>query len=173
MKHNIFAIAIAAATTFSMSSAFAESGTINFTGEVISEGCDVVGSAQGPVSVDLGKISTKDLNGVGQKTTPKEFTIALTNCPTDLTASVRFDGEKDATDSNLLALSGTDAAEGVAIALMNADMTPLGLNQDSTETSLNADGNAELKFYAQYQATSSEIKSGPANSVANFTVAYK
>ena len=173
MKRNIFAIAIAAGTALTLSNAFADSGTINFTGEIIQTGCDVEGSTQGPVSVDLGKISKTDFNGaVGTTTAPKEFTIALTNCPADLTASVRFDGAKDASDSSLLALS-EGSAQGVAIALKNADMTPLSLNQDSTETALNADGTAQLKFYAQYQSTADEIVAGPANSVANFTVAYK
>ncbi|ELV3374797.1 fimbrial protein [Enterobacter cloacae] len=171
MKRNILAIAIIASASFSMSNAFADGGTINFSGEILDTACQVDGSSQ-DMNVDLGKYSKTELNGVGKKGVAKQFNITLKQCPEAASsAQIRFEGTNDKTDSSLLATTGT--AQGVAISLMGADMKPLPLNIDSPEYNLVDNADNVLNFYAQYQATSDTVTAGTASAVANFSVIYK
>ncbi|MBV7559732.1 fimbrial protein [Enterobacter sp. ENT02] len=173
MKHNIFAIAITAGTVLTMTNAFADSGTVNFTGEILETACEIDSNAQN-LTVDLGKYNKNELSEVGKKSVAKQFNITLKDCPAgSSSAQVRFEGTQDPTDSSLLALDNTPgAATGVAIKLLNSDMSNLALNQDSKGYSLSEGSDNVLNFFAQYQATSSTVTAGPATSVANFSVVY-
>ncbi|MGF6100552.1 fimbrial protein [Enterobacter sp. A4] len=175
MKKNVIAAAIVATAALSMSNVFAAAGTVNFNGEILDAACTVDVGSQNQ-TVELGKYNKSEFTAAGDVTAATKFNIVLKDCPATVTsASVRFDGTPDATDSKLLAVDSSvaGAATGVAINLMSADKAQLPLHGSNgysyplVETADNT-----LDFYAQYKSTSDTVTAGPANSVANFSVVY-
>ncbi|HEY2452227.1 MAG TPA: fimbrial protein [Scandinavium sp.] len=175
MKKNLIAVVFAATAALSASHVFAYAGTVNFTGEILDAACDVDVASQNQ-TVTLGSYNKSEFTGSGDKTAATKFDIVLKNCPASVTsASVRFDGTPEATDSNLLAIDSSveGAATGVAINLMTADKTDLPLHGDNGYSyKLVSTGDNTLDFYAQYKSTADTVTAGPANSVANFSVVY-
>lgn len=172
MKKTIIVAAITTSAALTMSNTFAAAGTVNFNGEIIDAACTVdTGSAS--QTVKLGRYSKSELKASGDKTVGTKFSIVLADCPETVTsATIKFDGSADKTNSNLLAVTG--GATGVAINLMTADHQdlPLAGVNSHTYTLSNSESNT-LDFYAQYKATSNDVGVGPANGVANFSVSYQ
>ena len=175
MKKKLLVLAIVAFGSLSVSNVFATAGTVNFTGEVLDTSCDVDIGSQNQ-TVPLGEYSKSEFTSAGYVTAAKKFDIVLKNCPSSVTsAKVRFDGEPDATDSTLLAIDNSlaGAATGVAINLMSADKEQLPLHDEGSYSyTLSSTDDNTLDFYAQYKSTADDVTSGPANSVANFSVIY-
>lgn len=176
MKKNLIVAAFAVTAAVSMSNVFAAAGTVNFTGEILDAACTVDVASQNQ-TVDLGKYNKTEFNNTsGIKTAATGFDIVLKDCPTTVSsAKIRFDGTPETTDSRLLAIDSSvaGAAKGVAINLMTADKTDLPLHGVNTYNyTLSSTQPNTLKFYAQYQSTSSLVEAGPANSAASFSVVY-
>lgn len=176
MKKNLIVAAFAVTAALSMSNVFAAAGTVNFTGEILDAACTVDVASQNQ-TVDLGKYNKSEFNNTsGIKTAATGFNIVLKDCPSTVSSTkVRFDGTPEATDSRLLAIDSTvqGAAKGVAINLMTADKADLPLHGlNSYNYTLSSTEPNTLKFYAQYQSTSTQVEAGPANSVASFSVVY-
>ena len=165
--------------------AFAADGTINFTGEITADACSVSPNSQNLI-VPLGKVANKWFEGtvagkaqVGKKATPAKFTIDLLGC--DITtiknAAVKFDGAADLGDATVLRVgageaTGSGFATGVAIELGDSSGKKINLGQSSADYALNK-GDNSLKFQAAYVATKDTVTVGPANAIAQFTIAYK
>lgn len=66
----------------------AADGTINFTGEIVAAGCDINGGATPAINVDLGSVSASSFSGVGATSSPTQFTLSLSQCPSTFTASM-------------------------------------------------------------------------------------
>lgn len=175
MKKNIIAAAIVATAALSMSNAFAAAGTVNFNGEILDAACTVDVGSQNQ-TVELGKYNRSEFPSAGSVSAATKFNIVLKDCPATVTsASVRFDGTPDTTDSTLLAIDSSvaGAATGVAINLMTADKAPLPLHgSNGYSYALSSSTDNTLDFYAQYKSTVAAVTAGPANSVANFSVVY-
>jgi type 1 fimbria pilin len=177
MKFVKFA-AIALAGALSHAAFAAPDGTINFTGEITDAPCSVSPASQN-MTVPLGNVSRTALDGAVGKKAPKpaDFTIDLLACgPSAKGATVSFAGVPDADDSTALAISnagmvGTQKATGVAVELADSLGTKIPLGSDSQQYILGA-GDNSLKFQAIYVATQPTVTVGPANAVAQFTVAY-
>ncbi|YCI83123.1 fimbrial protein [Enterobacteriaceae bacterium] len=175
MKKNVFAVAFATVAVLSASSVLAADGTVNFTGEIIDQACTVEIGTSNTLTVDLGKVAKSSFAAVGDDASITKFSMKLKACPESITsAKVKFDGPNDATDSSLLALtSETGVAKGVAIALMTADKTDLGLNSVSDYSyALKATEENTLDFYAAYRSTAATVVAGKANSTATFSINY-
>lgn len=175
MGKKLIAAVLTATSALAMTNAFAAAGTVNFTGEILDAACTVdVGSQNQTVA--LGKYNKSEFAAAGDFTAATKFNIVLKNCPTTVTsASVRFDGTPDASDSKLLAIdsSVTGAATGVAINLMSANKAQLPLHgSNGYNYTLSSTAENKLDFYAQYKSTADTVTAGPANSVANFSVVY-
>ncbi|MGF6350727.1 fimbrial protein [Variovorax sp. W2I14] len=164
--------------------AFAADGTINFTGEIVDAPCSISPNSQN-LTVPLGKVSRTAFDGatagtasVGKKATPAKFTIDLLGCGASATgATVSFSGVGD-TDATLLRLAnagqvGVGSASGVAIELGDSTGAKIALNTGSSGEYILGLGDNSLKFQAAYVATKTAVTVGPANAVAQFTVAYK
>ncbi|CAM8225225.1 MULTISPECIES: fimbrial protein [Enterobacter] len=175
MKKNIIAAAIVATAALSMSNVFAAAGTVNFNGEILDAACTVDVGSQNQ-TVELGKYNKSEFTAAGDKTAAKKFSIVLKDCPAAVTsASVRFDGKPDASDSALLAIDSSvaGAATGIAINLMSADKADLPLHgSNGYSYALSSTADNTLDFYAQYKSTNKDVKAGPAKSVANFSIVY-
>lgn len=175
MKKSLIAVAFAATSVLSVSNAFAAGGTVNFSGEILDSACTVDVASQNQ-SVELGKYNKTEFTAPGSKTAAKDFNIVLKDCPETVeSATVRFDGTPEATNTSLLAIDSSvaGAATGVAINLMTADKVDLPLHgENGYSYALSSTEDNTLKFYAQYQSTAAAVTAGPANSVANFSVNY-
>ncbi|MFP2514402.1 fimbrial protein [Buttiauxella agrestis] len=175
MNKNLIAVAFAAVAAVSASNAFAISGTVNFTGEILDAACTVDVASQNQ-TVALGAYNKSEFTTSGDVTAAKRFSIVLKDCPATVTAAhVRFDGTPEASNPDLLAIDSTvaGAATGVAINLMSADMVQLPLHGENPyRYNLSSSADNTLNFYAQYKSTVNTVTAGPANSVANFSVIY-
>lgn len=162
------------ATAGIASYAQASDGTIHFTGSISDQTCTVDSSSQN-LTVDLGKVSqTAFSGGVGVKAAPTRFTLSLSACPDTVTgASVKFDGDTDNANQNLLALdSGTGVASGVGIEIADINDAPIPLHSASANYPLGKGDNA-LNFVARYVSTSATVGTGTANGTSQFTINYK
>ncbi|MDH6170653.1 type 1 fimbria pilin [Variovorax boronicumulans] len=191
MKKSVLVKFAALAVTGVMSQgAFAADGTINFTGEIVDAPCSISPNSQN-LTVPLGKVSRTVFGSVtgtgasavstaivGKKSTPANFTIDLLGCgATAKGATVTFSGTADADNATTLRVAnagqvGVSAASGVAVELGDSAGTKIPLGSPSSDYVLGL-GDNSLKFQAAYVATKTSVMSGPANAVAQFTVAYK
>ncbi|EBX6015100.1 fimbrial protein [Salmonella enterica subsp. enterica serovar Portland] len=174
-------IALALLTSAGMSaSAMADDGKVNFVGNIIESGCEVNSSISSPMNVTLGDVAKTAFNAAGDTAANTEFTLVLTNCPTELQGKpvvVKYDGTPDQTNNDYLQLTdygSTGVASGVAIQLLNASGSELPLGNSSESTVIAASGSTNLNFFARYIATAAvaDIDAGTANGSVNFTLAY-
>ncbi|MDP9994622.1 major type 1 subunit fimbrin (pilin) [Variovorax boronicumulans] len=162
--------------------AFAQDGRINFTGDIVDAPCSVAPASQN-LNVPLGRVSRTAFTGAGTKSTPALFKIELLNCGASAKgAAVTFSGTNDLVDPTNLRVAnagqvggpgGTGvAATGVAIEIGDSAGTKIPLGSPSADYILGLGDNA-LNFRAAYVATTAAVTTGPANSTAQFTIAYK
>lgn len=152
----------------------AADGTINFTGSVTSVAC-AVDMASASQTVNLGNVSATAFSSAGSVAAPTKFTVKLTTCPESISsAAVRFDGSADTTDSRLLALSSGQTAEGVAVAIYEADGTTIvPLQTQSVANTIDSEkAENEISFVAKYMSTGAGVVAGSANASTNFTISY-
>lgn len=173
MKKNLLAVAVLASSVFGIS-AFAAAGQVNFTGEIIDAGCDVVNTIANPLTVNLGKVAKSEFTSGNTLAAATDFKIKLTNCPVTVgTASIKFDGVALDGDNSVLKLTqDSGVATGVGIQISDtAGVLPLFQNSAAyTLTSGSTMNN--LPFVARYKAVSTTVTPGPANATANFSVIY-
>ncbi|KAA5971611.1 fimbrial protein [Pantoea sp. M_9] len=170
MKRTILAMTTVA-SLFS-GAAFAVDGTINFTGKITDDTCDIdAGSAT--QNINMGTIGSDAFQGPGTIAGATGFKIVMTNCPASHSAvSVKFDGAPDNGNPDILALSSSPTnASGVGIQLRDYDRTPISLNTDSKPVPVTG-GTATMNFSAAYIATAATVTAGDADSTVNFTVNY-
>ncbi len=173
MKKTFLAMMMAGTALVGMNNmAQAADGTVHFTGTITADACTINGGTTGPLEVALGTVASSAMAGVGTKSTPTKFTIALTECDASLTsAAVKFDGTADATDATLLKLDSDSTATGVGIEIGEADGTPLGLFTASKSVAI-ASGAASLDFVGRYKSTAAAPVAGAANGTSQFTINY-
>lgn len=169
----MLAVTIAAGISFAANAA---DGTINFTGSILDTAC-TVNTASASQTVNLGKVHRTAFNAAGDVTAATRFNIVLENCPdTVKSASVKFDGTANATNGNILALNSGQTAQGVGVALFEADgVTAIPLSTQSTLITLDtSDKNRNvMTFVAKYQATQAAVVAGTANATSDFTIIYQ
>ncbi|MEK8069071.1 fimbrial protein, partial [Burkholderia contaminans] len=120
MKKSILtAVALAALST----SAFAAgTGTINFTGEIVAGACGI-DSGSVNQTVNLGKVPTNVFKQAGDKSTPTNFDIKLTDCDTSVAqnAYFTFTGTSSAGQPKLLATIGSATNVGIRLQAASGD----------------------------------------------------
>ena len=148
-------------------------GVVNFDGEIISSGCDIAPGSESQ-SVDMGEVSAQSFAGIGSTLGSAEFQIELISCHSSLTSvGVIFDGPPNSTDPSILALQGSSSAEGLGIALYEADgVTPVPLRVAGGFLVLNGGSGGVLRYVAKYKSVSDVVTAGAANAVVNFTLEY-
>jgi major type 1 subunit fimbrin (pilin) len=177
MKQQLKAALLISGSVLVSSSAFAEDGKINFTGEILDAACTVDIGAGNTMSVDLGKINKSAIATSGATSSPTDFSLTLTDCPAAVTsAAIKFDGTAFNGDNTVLALTeGTTelpSATGVGIQILDDEDTVVALDAPSKDYTLKADVDNDLKFSARYIAKSDTVVAGTANSAVSFTVNY-
>ncbi|AJY09384.1 type 1 fimbrial protein [Burkholderia dolosa] len=192
MKKTIRLIVIAAAPLATVNLAHASDGTINFTGSVVSSTCKVSGGSD--LSVALPKASTSQFTGVGSTAGRTPFKLTVSGCATDKAGeggtvsapvkkvSIAFEpGPNVDIGTGRLNLTGTDAAKGIQIAVLNDKYEDIKLGAESSaqnvqtvaiDTAVGGTGSATLQFAAQYVATSDTVTAGSANSFVTYSLVY-
>ena len=143
---------------------------IQMYGNIVDFTCVAEGSDSDKTG-PLGTWPTKQLRTAGSRTQAMPFSLRLTGCPPG-SASVTFSGKADGSDSSLLALNDASAASNVAVEIRDRDKTRLALQQASQDVAVDAEGNAELSFYANYIATADNPQPGKADADATFMINY-
>lgn len=172
MKKLIIAV-VCSSVMLSAGSALAADGTLNFTGEIIDEACKIDIGADNTMAVVLGKVAKSSFSGVGSKSSQTKFMLEMSNCPETLTsATFKFSGIGYSGDDSVLGLTKeTGSATGVAIELTDSTQTRVPLFTASASVPLSSGVN-KIPFYASYIQMDENVTSGPANSVAQFTLNY-
>ena len=153
-------------------------GQVEFTGAITDVSCNVTSGSTNP-QVELGTWAQSYFTGSGVETTKKSFQISVQDCPSSVTqVAVLFDGNKDKTDTTLLAIA-PGGATGVGIKLYEANQSKqvtLGKVSDKYPVTAGASGTntgtADLTFYADYKATGTAVTTGAANGTATFNMIY-
>jgi major type 1 subunit fimbrin (pilin) len=167
-KALLSAVACAALST----SAFAAgSGTINFTGEIVAGACGIdAGSVD--QTVRLGYVPTNVFKQAGDKSTPTNFDIKLTDCDTSIAQSAyfTFTGTSNGAQPKLLATVGSATNVGIRLQSASGEYLDNGAEQKGPVVLQN--GTNVARFAAMYEATAAGVSAGTADGVANFTVRY-
>lgn len=175
MKKNIIATLIATSSIFAISNAFAADGTIDFTGEITDQACELA-TGSDVFTVNLGKVSKTALPSTGSTAAATKFTIKLKNCPQTVTsATVKFDAISYAGDNNVLELTDPTAnttAKNVGIQIQDVTGATVPLFAESSDYELKQNTVNNLDFTARYIAMSDAVGVGQANSTATFTINY-
>ncbi|MDW9244493.1 type-1 fimbrial protein, A chain [Burkholderia cepacia] len=168
-KSILTAVALAALST----SAFAAgTGTINFTGEIVAGACGI-DSGSVNQTVNLGKVPTNVFKQAGDKSTPTNFDIKLTDCDTSVAqnAYFTFTGTSSAGQPKLLATIGSATNVGIRLQAASGEYLDNGAEQKAPTVLQN--GTNVARFAAMYEATAAGVTPGTAEGVANFTVRYQ
>lgn len=187
MKRTILSSLIVASSLVSAfaSAATFNGGTIEFKGELVNAACAVSTTQK---TVPMGQFRTASFTSVGSVTGPVPFDIELTNCDPSVGGTpatgttpavpakvqVGFTGVIDTTAGDAIAIaSGTNAAKGVALRILDRTNTPVALDgTPGVDTNiLNQD--MKIPFQAQYVSTLATPVAGAANATAIFTVTYQ
>lgn len=158
-------------------SAIAADSSITISGNVRDYGCAVAGESK-DFNVDLLNHAARQFHRVGATTQAVPFRIILSPCGTAVTAvKVGFTGIADSENSSVLRLdSGTAAAAGIGVQILDAQQTMLPLNAASPAiswTSLTPGQTNTLQFYARLIATQQPIVAGHVNATATFTLEFQ
>lgn len=152
----------------------AADGTIEFTGSIISPPC-TLDATKSNINVPLGVYTTDALAGKGTETTAQDFEIVLTNCSTDKFSAVqtRFNFTPDSSDSQYIAITGSDIASGVAIKLMEQDGSLIKPNSESKAVQFPDGQGLNLSYKASYISTAETVTEGSANANGTFELMYQ
>lgn len=169
LASSVLALVISSASISVFAATDVGSGTIEFNGVVNTGACTIVPSSVNK-QVNLGSVPVASLQAAGDQGPVSDFTLELTNCMLDPTASgtdfskvsVTFTGQMEGT-GNLWANNGT--ATNMAILFQDDQDNELKSN-DNVEQALRA-GNNTINLTARMQA----LGAATAGSVKS-TVAY-
>ena len=146
-------------------------GTITFKGSIIDAPCSITADTANQ-TVDLGEVSNVALKNK-QTSTPKPFYIQLEQCDVSTLKSVSttFTGASDASDADMLGITGS--ASGAGIVITDGSGTPVKLGTASAAQVL-GNGSNKLSFSAYLKSDgASSVTAGDFTSTADFTLAYQ
>lgn len=173
MNNKVIATLIAASSVFAINNTLAADGTIDFTGEITDQACELA-SGSDALKVNLGKVSKTALPSAGSTAAATKFTIKLIKCPaTVTTASVKFDADSYLGDDTVIKLKEeTGVATGVGIQITDNENAVVPLFTASKNYPLQENVENNLDFRARYIAKSDTVTTGPANGTATFSINY-
>lgn len=141
-------------------------------GTVVLATCGVVATEEKKY-VDLGVNSTSVLSEIGNKSNSQIISFNLMNCPPNNRVSIKFIGNRDTENSDLLAInSGANTAKNIAIELQDINKSRVRLGFKNHYTT-DQDGKLSTNFYAHYIVTKKSALPGKANSQATFEIEYE
>ncbi|WP_407973223.1 fimbrial protein (plasmid) [Burkholderia pyrrocinia] len=156
--------------------AFADD-TIAFKGSIIAQTCQVTTRDQ---IVTLPTVQTQSLAAGGDTAGQTGFAIQLTGCshgdsyPKNVAAAFGSTWMDPNTGNLFTDAEGATGAANVEYQLLNADGTPIWVNNPATSKGapIDANGSATLRYLVQYYATGPAGK-GSTGAKATFTLTYQ
>ena len=153
------------------------SGNVTFKGKILNAACNISIDGKADGEVKLGEWPTSTFKAVGDKSIPQPFNIAVSDCLPG-SFSFNFTGTSDATNTNLLQVSG---AKGVGIAIANTDAltntvkinTNSGTQSNALLTIADNATAGTLPLQAYYQSTAAKVDAGEANATVRVTMQQK
>lgn len=180
MYKNPIAFILGLSAALAGTSAFANTGTINFEGRITSSTCpiQIINPEDGSTGsqVKMGNIDASRFTAIGQEYKGKSFGLRVAagpGCgfdPTDNKATVTFNGAADSTGSYFTVTPTDDGAKGVVISLHDKS-GPLKPGTASAEYELNDSGTTDMIFNAYYRSTAATVTAGAASADVQFIVA--
>lgn len=181
MKKHLSALFLGLTTVLTGTSAFANTGTINFEGMITSSTCpiEVVNPGDGAIGnlVKMGSIDAKRFTAIGQEYSGKAFALRVTDTGTcgmtgvDDVAKVTFNGNADTSGSYFAVTPTADGARGVVINIKDKTGTSLAPGDASAEYEVIENGVTDMVFNAYYRSTSATVTPGTASADVHFVVA--
>ncbi|WP_228397056.1 fimbrial protein [Limnobaculum xujianqingii] len=180
---NVFLSAAIVAALGTTAAQAASNGTVNFTGEVIDQTCDItIDGNTSPATVALDAVDKAQLASPGATAKRTGFNIGLSNCSGTATvtkASAFFENGATVDPINyrlLNTLTGATAATNVQLQLLDATTgTPIQVGNPSQSTNSTTydltSGSATLPYAVEYYATGAATP-GLVASAVNFTINY-
>lgn len=152
-----------------------ETGTINFTGQVVGVTCTLKSSG-GDISVGLPDVLRSELNKTGKVAKETKFTIDLTGCDAGDTVQLAFDSSDtniDSTTGNLIN-KAVNGADGAQIQILNSDDETINLKTSPEIAAIVAKGkDVSIPLKAQYYAAKDNVTLGDVQTSVGFTLNYK
>lgn len=123
-------------------------------------------------TINMGSPSRSEFNGVGSTAASSErnFNVVM-QCEADnIPVQVSFDPVGTSSGNGMIAIdSGTDAASGVAVEVMDANRNPLVFSKATTYHNA-AEKTITIPLIAHYKQTANTITPGAANAAMTFTI---
>ena len=174
-----FAAVLGAVAFVPAAQAAANTGTINITGKVVADTCQLNVNGVKNGSVTLPTVTTATLNAaVGTVAGATGFNLTLTNCDTTATAaSLNFTGAaNNATDGNLTN-TGT-AGTNVEVQLLNGGASGPVINTQSNANApaniaLTSGSSGTIAMTAQYYTKAASVTAGTVSTNATVTFSYQ
>lgn len=176
-RHSMKKIILASSLiVLGMSSAFAADGTITINGKVTDNTC-VVTTPQGKnLTVTLPTVSKLSLAEAGKTAGRTPFTLGLSNCKVNDIVRTYFEPGPTVDFATGL-LNNAGSATNVKVQLLGDSNKPIKVlagPQANSQfvTVANADGSADLNYYAEYYATG-QATSGDVTTSVQYTITYQ
>ena len=151
----------------------ATSGTINFTGTVVADSCQITvagGNATGTVALPTVQTSQLATQGATAGDTP--FDITLSGCDANLAgAQVAFSGANVNTTNGNLDNAAVDGSD-VQIQLVNAGAVVNTADNSNAPTISVSNGAGSVSLTARYYAVNADTTPGRVSTSVNFTLTY-
>lgn len=168
---------IAAFSLIAMSTAYAADGTINFSGEIVSNTCTIT-TGGGNVTVALPTISANNFSTVGSRAGQTAFTVDLTDCtPASGSVAVRFTGTGTQIDptTGVFLPSAESTEKGVAVAVYDStDMQIKTAGNSSVFEPIDTEtGTASIPLTAWYQQYQETVTPGNLTATGGIELVYQ
>jgi len=170
MKKHLLALSLGLSVALAGTSAFANTGTLNFEGKITSSTCpiEVVNPEDGQVGnqVKMGSIEASRFTASGQEFSGKRFGLRVkggAGCgfnPSGNTATVTFNGTADASGDYFAVTPTGDGAKNVVIVLKDKSGASIAPGAASTVYDLNDTGITDMLFDAYYRSTAATVMAG-------------
>ncbi|ARP80174.1 hypothetical protein CAL12_04570 [Bordetella genomosp. 8] len=173
---SVLAMSCGVALVMTAGSAHAYDGTINFSGQIVSQTCTVVLPGGSAIDVTLPSVSEQSLAESGKTAGAHAFQISLTECEAGQKVRAYFE-MGPSVDPETMMLKNTapagSAAKNVEVALtdVNGNLIPVGFTQTQAPVTVDTSGNATLTYVAEYYAVDAAAAGGVTSTV-NFTIEY-
>jgi type 1 fimbria pilin len=177
MKRYLSALSLGLAAAATGTSAFANTGTINFEGRITAGTCpievDPIDGGTGSL-VKMGTVPAAAFTGSGVEKAGKDF-VLRTGSPTECgvtgttqVANVTFNGNPEGDYFALI--PGSDTAVGVAIGIKDLTNAMVRPGVASADYPLSDTNPTDMRFTAVYVSTAAAVTAGRASADVNFTV---
>lgn len=180
MKPALLALPLSLLIGLTATSAMANTGTINFTGNITSTTCqidviDPITGNPGTGLVNMGTVSATRFTAADQEVGGREFGLRLTpgagcTIAPGAVANVTFSGTPDPTGNYFRFKPLGGSATNVVAALKDDLGSPINNGAPSKDYALNETTPTDMMFYVVYRSTAASVTAGATEADVRFSV---